>query len=361
MKILYISPINTVGTLDLWKKFHESKGHECTYLTLCKSPLGVNNGICLNLPLVAHSKISIFLRRMYYQIIRGGLGDQKPKLGFPPIYESNSSFESIYFKFRDWLWSFKLESIIKKYDLESYDIYHLEWGLGLYRDARFIKRLDKKKIICTYHGQDLRTRGVLPKIDEISDLNLTSELDLISKHPQIKYLFLPIDIKQYEFKVNKKDVIRICHSPTNRYYKGSDDIISVCEKLEKEYDNVEFILIEKKSQEETLKIKSTCDILVDQINDNGGWGYGMSSIEAMAMGLCCATEMNETYEKFIPNHPFININKNNIYEKLSELINKPENIQTLKKQSRNWVKDTHDIKVVGAALYEYYKQDLEIL
>ena len=50
LKILYISPINTVGTLDLWKTFHESKGNQCEYITLFKSPLDVNNGICLNLP-----------------------------------------------------------------------------------------------------------------------------------------------------------------------------------------------------------------------------------------------------------------------------------------------------------------------
>ena len=45
MKILYISPINTVGTLDLWKRFHELNGHQCDYITLFKSPLDVKNGI----------------------------------------------------------------------------------------------------------------------------------------------------------------------------------------------------------------------------------------------------------------------------------------------------------------------------
>ena len=354
MKILYISPINTVGTLDLWKKFHESKGNQCTYLTLCKSPLGVDNGLCLNLPWLAHSNTRVGLRRLYYKMIRGGVGEYQPKEGFPPLCTPNSSFESIYFKLRDWLWSFKIESSIKKFDLKSYDIYHLEWGLGLYRDARFIKSLQNKKIICTYHGQDLRTRGVLPEIEQLSNLNLTSELDLLSKHPKINYLFLPIDTKKYI--VNNRDMnnIRICHSPTNRYYKGSKEIIAACKKLESQYDNVEFVLIENKTQKQTLEIKSTCDILIDQINDKGGWGYGMSSVEAMAMGLCCATQMNEKYEEFIPNHPFININKNNIYNELSKIIENPNIINQLKKQSREWVEKTHDIQVVGEKLYEYY-------
>ena len=38
MKILYISPENTVGTLSLWKNEHESNGHICRTLTFFHSP-----------------------------------------------------------------------------------------------------------------------------------------------------------------------------------------------------------------------------------------------------------------------------------------------------------------------------------
>ena len=354
MKILYISPINTVGMLDLWKAFHESKGNQCEYITLFKSPLDVNNGICLNLPLVAHAKSSVSARRKYYKMTRGNLGEYEPKSGCPPIWQPNSLFESAYFRLRDWIWSFKIEPIIRKFNLNSYDIYHLEWGLDMYRDARFAKSLGDKKIVCAYHGQDLRTRGVIPSIDAVSNLNLTSELDLLDKHPNMNYLFLPIDTSKYKYTTKVNNKIRICHSPTNRYYKGSNTIIDICNKIANENDNVEFVLIENQSQEQTINIKSTCDILIDQIYNRGGWGYGMSSVEAMAMGLCCATELNEQYENFIPNHPFININKNNMYDKLSNLINDSTMIKNIKEKSRNWVESTHDIKIVGKSLYDYY-------
>ena len=356
MKILYISPINTVGTLELWKQFHESNGHQCTYITLFKSPLGVDSGVCLNLPLVAHSNKMVALRRIYYKIIRGSKGEYKPKDGYPPISKPNSIFEKLYFQFRDWIWSYTIESIINNMDLHSYDVYHLDWGLGLYRDARFVKQLKNKKIICTYHGQDLRTRGVIPDIDQKSNLNLTSELDLLSMHPNINYLFLPIDTKKYDCKIKVNKTIRICHSPTNRYYKGSEYIIPACKQIELENENVEFVLIENKTQKETIEIKSKCDILIDQVEDRGGWGYGMSSVEAMAMGLCCATQINNEYQEFIPNHPFININKNNIYEVLTDFVNKPnEKIEKQKQLSREWVEHTHDIQSVGNSLYDYYK------
>ena len=356
MKILYISPINTVGTLDLWKKFHESKGNQCDYITMFKSPLDVKNGICLDLPFIAHSQSSVNARRKYYKMTRGNMGEYEPKEGYPPAWKPNSLLESLYFKSRDWMWSFKIEPAIKKLNLESYDIYHFEWGLDMYRDARFIKRLGDKKIICTYHGQDLRTRGIIPEVDKASNLNLTSELDLLSKHPNINYLFLPIDVSKHKSNTQVNDTIRICHSPTNRYYKGSDKIIETCNQIASENNNVEFILIENKSQEETIKIKSTCDILIDQIYNRGGWGYGMSSVEAMAMGLCCATELNKEYENFIPNHPFININGNNIYEQLSHIVSNANLLEQMKQKSRNWVELTHDINKVGEALYSYYGQ-----
>ena len=356
MKILYISPINTVGTLDLWKKFHKSKGHECEYITFFNSPLDVDNGICLNLPFIAKSKSSIALRKIYYQLIRGSQGEYEPKEGYPPTWESSNRIESLYFHLRDWIWSFKIEPMIKKHNLDSYDIYHFEWGLDFYRNSQFAKRLKNKKIICTYHGQDLRTRGVVPSLDKISDLNLTSELDLLSKHPNLNYLFLPIDISKYQPVTKTGETIKICHSPTNRYYKGSDDIIEACSKIAFENNHVEFILIENKTQNETIQIKSSCDILIDQIHNRGGWGYGMSSVEAMAMGLCCATELNSEYEEFIQNHPFVNVNKDTLYNQLSELVNDVMKLDKLKNKSVQWVSQHHDIQNVGKQLYQYYEQ-----
>ena len=47
--------------------------------------------------------------------------------------------------------------------------------------------------------------------------------------------------------------------------------------------------------------KKISDILIDQIGDSGGWGYGMNSIEAMTLGLCCMTQMNDTCNKFFEN------------------------------------------------------------
>ncbi len=357
MKILYISPENTVGTLSLWKKAHEKYGNECTIITLYNTKHHDNEGICLNLPLIKSNSLYMKGRHWYYKFARHHKGDYRELEGYPPTWEPNSMLEKAYFSFRDWLWHFKVDSMINKLNLLDYDIFHLEWGLEFYRDGRFVKELKKlnKPIICTYHGQDLRTRGVIPIIDQISKLNLTSELDLISKHPNLKYLFLPFDTQQYKPEIKIRDTIRICHSPTNRYYKGSDTIIPICDELAKK-KNIEFVLIENKSYAEAQKIKKTCDIFIDQLHNRGGWGYGMSSVESLSMGLCCITELVPEYQQFIPDHPFISADSLTLKSILENLINNPKKILKYKEKSRNWVVKHHDVNSVAKILYNYYNQ-----
>ncbi len=358
MKILYISPENTVGTLSTWKKIHERKGNICKIITFYNHPNQVEHGICLNLPLISTNPMYLKVRHKYYKIFRGGLGDYQELQGFPPIWQANSILEKLYFKFRDWVWSFYVEKAIRKYDLFDYDIYHFEWGLDFYRDCRFAKELFKrnKPIICTYHGQDMRTRGVIRDLNQISNLNLTSEVDLLLMHPNIEYLFLPYDTEFYKMNNKISDPIKVCHSPTNRYYKGSDDIIRICNELE-EQGVIQFLLVEGKSQKEVIRIKESCDIYIDQIHNRGGWGYGMNSVESLSMGLVCMTELVEEYKNFIPDHPFININKRNLKQKIVQLSKNKEMLMQKKVDSKKWVKKYHDIKNVSSSLYAFYEKN----
>ena len=169
MKILYISPENTVGTLNLWQEAHEARGNECTFITLYPTKHDYDRGICLNLPLVKANPLYMKGRHQYYKLARGREGDYQEKNGYPPVWVPNSFLEKKYFQFRDWLWAFKVEQVIKEFNLLKYDIVHLDWGLEFYRDGRFVKTLVAAgvPIVCTYHGQDLRTRGVIPAIDAV--------------------------------------------------------------------------------------------------------------------------------------------------------------------------------------------------
>jgi len=356
LKILYISPENTVGTLSLWKKEHEANGHKCRTITFFRSPKNFEEDICLDLPFNFTKPWLAGLRNRVYQRYRGEEGYFKEKEGCPPVWEPEGWFDSQFLKFKDLLWRPKVLETIDKHNLYDFDVVHFESGMDFFKDESFVRALYEKgkKIICHYHGEDLRTRGVMPVIDTLSDLNLTNEVDLLTKHPDIHYLFLPFETDCFKPKNDISDKTRVAHAPTNRHYKGSEDIISACAKLEQD-GLIVFDLIENLSHKEALTRKQLADIFIDQVGDLGGWGYGMNSVESLAMGICTLTEMNEAYQAFIPDHPFVPVDSGSITKVLTELIQNRKKIVDFGLKSRAWVTEYHDIKQVSKKLYSYYQ------
>ena len=355
LKILYISPENTAGTLSIWKKAHEENGHYCRYITFYPSSVGFTDDIVLNLPLVSSSNLYIkfrwFLQNYFYN--RDPLIEKSEQY---PKWKPINFLEKFWFIFRDFIGKYKIESLIIKYELDKFDIIHFEWGMDFYRDCRFaIKMKNKrKKIICHYHGPDLRTRGVISPLNEITDINLTNEVDLLMRHPNINYIFLPFNTKKYKQKKKINTPIILFHSTMNRYYKGSQIIIETCKKLENKY-NIKFILMEKESNEKVLHMKQNCDINIDQISNTGGWGYGMNSIESLSMGICTATNMNTEMKNFLPDHPFYEITKENLFIELENLIKQPKKIMEFGIRGKKWVEKKHDYKYVIKSLYKIYE------
>ena len=284
--------------MSLWRQEHISRGNICRTVTFFRSPKNFDEDICLDLPFNFTRPILSSFRNIIYQAYRGSDGYFKEKSGCPPQWEPEGILDSSFLKLKDLIWKPKIEEAIEKFGLYEFDIYHFESGMDFLKNEFFVKELKKrdKKIICHYHGEDLRSRGAMPYIDSISDLNLTNELDLMHKHPNINYMFLPYNTLAFHNKKTLNKIPRVAHAPTNRYYKGSDDIIRICEKLHVN-GQIYFDLIENVSHKTALERKYKCDIFIDQIGNKGGWGYGMNSVEALSMGICTLTEMNEEYNK----------------------------------------------------------------
>ena len=120
MKILYISPENTVGLLSIWKKIHEMQGNTCDFVTMYKSKQGFDDGLCLNLPFIGTGDKYIYMRNAYYKMTRGAMGDQEVVSSIPPFNAANS-FERLYHGLRDWVWKSKIERMIQLYNLLDYD------------------------------------------------------------------------------------------------------------------------------------------------------------------------------------------------------------------------------------------------
>ena len=357
MKILYISPENTVGTLNLWKHIHEKNGHNCRFVTFFPSPKKYGDDICLNLPFDFTKKRLANWRHQFYKIYRGRTGYYTEKKGYPPVWTPEGKIDKLFFIMKDVTWKRKVEKAIDNFDLLNFDVYHFESGMDFFKDSSFAQKVKEqgKKIICHYHGEDLRTRGVMPELDAISDLNLTNEVDLLERHPNINYLFLPFDTESFTLKTKLNETIRVAHAPTNRYYKGSSPIINLCRKLDAE-GLIHFDLIENLPHKDAIKRKQSADIFIDQIGDRGGWGYGMNSVESLSMGICTLTEMNQKYCDFLPDHPFVNINEKTFETVLRQLIYDKSKILVYGRKGKEWVVQKHHYTNVGKKLYEYYQE-----
>ena len=141
MKILYISPENTVGTLATWKKFHESQNNECDFITFYKTANNFEPGICLNLPFVSTGHIYRKLRSIYYYNKYGKNGEYRVKSGYPPTWKISKYYEKKFFQIRDNLWNKIINKKLENMNLLDYDVYHFEWGLDFYRDCSFSKKI----------------------------------------------------------------------------------------------------------------------------------------------------------------------------------------------------------------------------
>jgi hypothetical protein len=66
--------------------------------------------------------------------------------------------------------------------------------------------------------------------------------------------------------------------------------------------------------------------------------------------------LNPQYAEFIPDHPFVNVNYQNLEAELVKLIADADYRAECAKRGREWVVKTHDIEAVLDKLYGYYSE-----
>ena len=351
LKVLHIAPQNYAGVPYSFYEMHNACGDYARLITLHKNQFNLPEDINLNLPL-PNFKLAKFWRSKKLEI------REDEKLTSAPYFQYKNIFEQFYFFLNDTIRKPRVEEIISDLDLNDFDIIHYDAGLDFYRNSSQAIKWKKaeKKIVCCYYGSDLRTRGIIKELDEISDLNITSEYDHLTLKKDLKYIFYPYDPTELpDREINNSDCIRIVHSPTNRKFKGTDLIISVIEKIKKE-KNIEFVLLENLPRNEVLQKKKNCDICIDQVGGTmGGTGYGKAGIETLGMGIPTITNMTDDYNNWLPENPFtVANNEKQLYEKLFELIENKSLREELGLKGKSWVTKYHGFESVNQRLYQLY-------
>jgi len=325
-------------------------GYHSRLVTLYKDKRKYFEDICLNLPFIDFAGTK-WVKKIVSNPDKITVDNVlKQPESIPIIWDPHSFAEKVLVHFRDFLWKFKVETAIRNYKLDEYDVYQLDGGLDFYRDSRFIERIkaEGKKVICCYTGSDLRTRGVIRKIDQLSEVNFTVEFDHLKLHPDIHHVFFPFEVGRFQCITQNNKKIRIGHAPTSRKAKGSDIIIPIMRELTREY-NVEAVVIQNLPYSLAIETKQSCDIFIDQIGD---LGYGINSLEALAMGIPCCSCLAPGFAEEYPDHPFVQVNKNNLKAELLRLIQDSELRKELGFKGRDWVEKYHDSKKIVRKIHD---------
>lgn len=354
LKILHLAPINFAGVPYSFYDMHNECGDYSRLITYHKNQRDFPEDVCLNLPLPNSSLAK------YWRKEKAAFRESDKSSSSPYFYPKNS-LEKFFFAVNDFCKKKKVFSIVKQLKLDEFDIIHYDSGLDFFRNSMLAKKWKRqgKKIVCCYYGSDLRIRGIIKEMEEISDLNLTSEYDHLSLKSGLEYIFYPYDSSELPVKEKSIDdgVITIVHSPTNRKFKGTDLIISVIEKIKKE-KKIKFLLLENVARSEVLKAKSKSDICIDQVGGTmGGTGYGKAGLETLAMGIPTITNMTKEYSDWLPENPFVVANTaDELYNKLFELIESKYLCEEFGEKGKAWIKKYHGYDAVNARLKELYQK-----
>lgn len=345
MKILHFAVENFARVPGRMVQAERELGHESLLITLYPSRLNFQDeDICFNLPFVADS-LSRVLKKVLRTEPTAMSWKRKSSSSGPPVWKPRNGIEKVFFKIRDALWEKKIRSVLKSINAESYDLLVLDGGSGFLRSGRIVRELKEKgsSVAIVYCGSDLRTRGIIRPVDEIADFRFTVEFDHTLLDPSLHFLYFPFRLPEISGSPPKTITpIRIGHSPTNRAVKGTDEILAQLKVLKAGYP-VEIVLIENLPYPEALSLKLSCHLFVETI---GELGYGVSGLEALAMGIPTACEILPDYAKLLGDHPFINVHAGNIAEKLIPYIKSQDLRKAQGEKSRAWVSQTHDPKSV---------------
>lgn len=226
--------------------------------------------------------------------------------------------------------------------IENADFYHM---------GRFPKDIDGVKwndclkpnnSLIQYYGSEIRTNAeqlyqwhTQNKILGLSCWDYT----MLQNAPFFYHTNIMCDFSRIKPCAPPDDIIRICHPPTNRDFKKTELFLSVVDKLKKKGYPFEVELIEGKTNEECLDIKSRCHITYDQISVGI---YGLSAIESMAAGHAVLCGISNFATSYHPDNPIVYATEENLLERLEYLLNNKEQITRVGNAGRIWAKTHHD-------------------
>ncbi|MDA7946911.1 MAG: hypothetical protein MPJ78_05490 [Hyphomicrobiaceae bacterium] len=291
-------------------------------------------------------------------------------------------------------------SIIFLRILLSYDVFHLFYDKGiLISPSRYgISPVELQllkmsgKILFTYaYGGDVRSRAqtialgtpnlcsecpdvgrfcvcdteehssVLQRLDGIVTAKIAMG-DMTAYIPNCRNIhYWPIDtdrIRPTPRRSLRKRSLKVAHAPNQAYFKGTQFLVHAIDRLQAEGHQIELIKIQGVSNDEVLKLFSESDLVADQFV--AGF-HGYTALEAMALGrpvLCFLRGPDMVIDP--DSCPIINTHPDEIYSNLKKCLCGEIDLDTVGKQSRNYVEHYYSIEATAARLGQLYIESIDL-
>jgi glycosyltransferase involved in cell wall biosynthesis len=237
------------------------------------------------------------------------------------------------------------------------DVFHFYFGLTLVpKSLQFpILRATGKKSVYHFLGSDIR--GKTPEqlgYGRRADAQIVGSYDAARWVPEAVVVPPGIDLSGFQ-PAAPSDRARpvVVHAPSDRARKGTDAVISACERLP-----VDLEIVEGLHHDEARRRYERADIVVDQLR--AGW-YGLFAIEAMALGKPVVSFIHEeavrrTEEAFGVRVPIMPATAETLTEALRPLVDSREERRRHGAESRAYVEQVHDADRVADRLLDIYSR-----
>jgi len=173
---------------------------------------------------------------------------------------------------------------------------------------------------------------------------------MIQNSPFFYHINMMYDTSKIKSAPKPEGTLKIVHPTTNRSIKKTELFVEAMKKLTSKYD-IEPIIIEGKTNEECLELKSQAHMTFDQISVGI---YGVSAIESMAAGHVVFGGISNFAASVYPDNPVVYITPDNIVEQIKHYVVNRVEIISKGLAGKAWVKQYHDPqKLLRQHMYLY--------
>lgn len=162
-------------------------------------------------------------------------------------------------------------------------------------------------------------------------------------HPYLGFVAYHIP-NLYEFSdfpaVNRGNNIKLCHVATNKSLKSTEKVVNAFWNLERDF-GVETVTAHGLPWRDTLKLKATCHLTVDQFKLGT---YASSAIESMYMGHTVVSRLSHFVRSMHPDIPIVQSEEGELYDVIKKLLFDSNSIDVIGKMGTPYAIKEHDAK-----------------